>query len=179
MNLTFLGRWSKYRPVEEHGRILKFLSLWGYEQENQQKPSPFSSSHKGILTPSTFVTMHKDKAKGLLIDVEPFYAACTFGLLAIDILTTTGARINELLQINNTKECILIKKVKDKAHFSFMAIPKGRDSLEEFYISKQTMEHIQTVARFLKEHYAIVKIPSVPYLGERKHFFPKPMPYFF
>ena len=123
--------------------------------------------------------MHKDKAKGLLIDVEPFYAACTFGLLAIDILTTTGARINELLQINNTKECILIKKVKDKAHFSFKAIPKGRDSLEEFYISKQTMEHIQTVARLLKEHYAIEKIPSVLYVGDRKHFFPKPMPYYF
>ena len=87
--------------------------------------------------------MHKDKVKGLLIDVEPFYVACTFGLLATDILTTTGARINELLQINNTKECIHIKKVKEKLHFSFKAIPKGRDSLEEFYISKQTMEQFK------------------------------------
>ena len=179
IEINVLGSWYKYRPIEEHERILKFLSLWGYEQEQQQKPSPFSSGHKGILTPSTFVTLHKDKAKGLLIDVEPFYVACTFGLLAIDILTTTGARINELLQINNTKECILIKKVKEKLHYSFKAIPKGRDSLEEFYISKQTMEHIQTVARLLKEHYAVEKIPSVLYRGDRKHIFSKSVPYYF
>lgn len=179
IKFNVLGAWYNNRPIEEHERILEFLSLWGYEQEHQQKPSPFSSGHKGILTPSTFVTLHKDKAKGLLIDVEPFYAACTFGLLAIDILTTTGARINELLQINNTKECILIKKVKEKLHFSFKAIPKGRDSLEEFYISKQTMEHIQTVVRLLKEHYAIGKIPSALYRGDRKHIFSKSVPYYF
>ena len=179
IEINVFGAWSTNRPNEEHERILKFLSLWGYEQEHQQKPLPFYSGHKGILTPSTFVTLHKNKALGLLIDVEPFYAACTFGLLAIDILTTTGARINELLQINNTKECILIKKVKEKLHFSFKAIPKGRDSLEEFYISKQTMEHIQTVARLLKEHYAVEKIPSNLYRYERKHLFPKPMPYYF
>lgn len=82
------------------------------------------------------ISKHKDKAQSLLIDVEPFYVACTFGLLAINILTTTGARINELLQINNTKECILIKMVKEKLHFSFKAIPKGQDSSEEFSISK-------------------------------------------
>ena len=42
----------------------------------------------------------------ILFDVEPLYAAVTFGLLALDIFTTTGARLNELLQISNTKECI-------------------------------------------------------------------------
>lgn len=41
------------------------------------------------------------------------------------------------------------------------------------------MEHIQTVARLLKEHYAVEKIPSVLYKGTRKHFFSKPMPYYF
>src|SRR5690606_19575229 len=137
------------------------------------------SQHKGIITPSTFITLHKDKAEGLLIDVEPFYAACTFGLLAIDILTTTGARKNELLQINNTKECIQVKKINNKLHYSYKAIPKGRDSLEEFYISKQTMEHIQTVSRMLKTHYGSDKIPSVLYRDDRKHIFTKPMPYYF
>lgn len=179
IGFNVLGNWSKNRPIEEHERIVKFLSLWGYEQEHQQSPAPFSSGHKGILTPSTFVTIHKDKAQGLLIDVESLYVACTFGLLAIDILTTTGARINELLQINNTKECILIKKVKEKLHYSFRAIPKGRDSLEEFYISKQTMEHIQTVARLLKGHYTTKNVPSTLYRDSRKHLFPKPMPYYF
>ena len=140
---------GKNRPIEEHEKILNFLSLWGYEYENEQNHYRFSK-HKGVLTPSTFITLHKDKAEGLLIDVEPFYVACTFGLLAIDILTTTGARLNELLQINNTKECIEVKKVNNKLHYSYKAIPKGRDSLEEFYLSKQTMEHIQTVSKMLK-----------------------------
>lgn len=174
-----LAYWSKNRPVEEHKMILKFLSLWGYEVVNEQKPVPFLSLHKGILTPSKFITLHKDKAEGLLIDIEPFYAACTFGLLAIDILTTTGARKNELLQISNTKDCIQIKKIKNKLHYSYRAIPKGRDSLEEFYLSKQTMEHIQVVSRMLKEHYGSDKIPSVPYRDNRKHIFPTSMPYYF
>lgn len=174
-----LGHWSINRPGEEHEKILNFLSLWGYKTENEQKSIPFYSQHKGIITPSTFITLHKDKAEGLLIDVEPFYAACTFGLLAIDILTTTGARKNELLQINNTKECIQVKKINNKLHYSYKAIPKGRDSLEEFYISKQTMEHIQTVSRMLKTHYGSDKIPSVLYRDDRKHIFTKPMPYYF
>lgn len=174
-----LGKWAKNRPVEEHENILKFLSLWGYKSENEQKPAPFFSKQKGIIAPSTFISLHKDKAEGLLIDVEPFYAACTFGLLAIDILTTTGARKNELLQISNTKECIQVKKINNKLHYSYKAVPKGRDSLEEFYLSKQTMEHIQMVSRMLKEHYGSDKIPSVLYREARKHLFPKPMPYYF
>lgn len=174
-----LGCWTQNRPVEEHERILNFLSVWGYESENEQKPMPFHSKHKGIITPSTFISLHKNKAEGLLIDVEPFYVACTFGLLAIDILTTTGARKNELLQISNTKECIQVKKINNKLYYSYRAIPKGRDSLEEFYISKQTMEHIQMVSRMLKAHYGSDKIPSVPYRDERKHLFPTPMPYYF
>ncbi len=173
------GFWARNRPIEEHEKILNFLSLWGYKSENEQKPEPFHSKHKGILTPSTFITLHKDKAEGLLIDVEPFYVACTFGLLAIDILTTTGARRNELLQISNTKECIEVKKINNKLHYSYKAIPKGRDSLEEFYLSKQTMEHIQTVSRMLKAHYDADKIPSVLYRDVRKHLFPIPLPYYF
>lgn len=174
-----LGIWYQSRPKEEHSTILNFLLLWGYQSENESKPTPFNSRHKGILTPSTFITLHKDKAEGLLIDVEPFYTACTFGLLAIDMLTTTGARANELLQINNTKECIQVKKVNNKLHYSYKAIPKGRDTLEEYYLSKQTMEHIQTVSRMLREHYKDDRIPSVPYRDERRHLFPQPLPYYF
>ncbi|UUZ84895.1 hypothetical protein LJK88_15535 [Paenibacillus sp. P26] len=100
-------------------------------------------------------------------------------MLAVDVFTTTGARLNELLQINNTKGCIQIKKVKDKLHYSFRAVPKGRDEVEEFYISKQTMEYIQIVFRMLKDHYQSDKIPSVEYRDRRKHMFTEPKPYYF
>ena len=73
--------------------------------------------------------------------------------MALDICTTTGARINELLQISNTKECIRTVKVDNKLRFSFYAIPKGRDELEAFYISEQTMKLIQSVGLMLKTHY--------------------------
>src|SRR5699024_2243091 len=139
IEFNVLGYWFKNRPIEEHERILKVLSLWGYENEHGQNPTPFSSSHKGILTPSLSIALNKYKSQCLLIDVVLFYAAFTFCLLTMYILTITVARINELLQISNTKECILIKKVKEKLHFSFKVITKGRDSIEEFYISNQTM----------------------------------------
>ncbi|MEY9976995.1 site-specific integrase [Lysinibacillus sp. RC79] len=175
-----LGNWNRTRPLQEHESILNFLSNWGYKNDNGKYPMPFGSQHKGILLSSTpFFSLHKDKVKGLLIDVEPFYVACKFGLLAIDILTTTGARISEVLQINNTKECIQAKKVKDRLHFSFKAIPKGRDTLEEFYISKQTMNIIQTVVKMLKEHYDTQNIPSLQYNGERNCLFSQSKPYYF
>ncbi len=41
------------------------------------------------------------------------------------------------------------------------------------------MEHIQTVARLLKEHYPDGKIPNVLYRCDRMHIFPEPLPYYF
>lgn len=135
--------------------------------------------HKGIITSSIFVSRNKDIAEGILFDVEPLYAGVTFGLLALDIFTTTGARLNELLQLNNTKECIRTVKVESKLRFSFYAIPKGRDEVESFYIGNQTMKLIAKVIKLLKDHYGTEKVPSVKYRYSRKHLFPKPKPYLF
>ncbi|MDH4616591.1 site-specific integrase [Brevibacillus sp. AY1] len=180
IQLGVLGKWSQNATEEEIQRKRTLLNLWGYgEEKSKRNPEPFDGRQKGILFQSTFVSLHKDKAEGVLFDVEPFYVACTFGLLAVDVFTTTGARMNELLQINSTKECIQVKKVKDKLHYSFRVTPKGRDEVEEFYISRQTMEYIQIVLRMLKDHFQSDKIPSVEYRYERKHLFPEPKPYYF
>ncbi|KQL55379.1 integrase [Heyndrickxia shackletonii] len=177
-----IGRWNEFVDVTDDliQQKRELLYSWGYGKNDFTENSfPFFSKHKGILTPSTFVSRNKHLAEGILFDVEPLYAAVTFGLLAVDIFTTTGARINELLQISNTRECIRKVKVEDKLKFSFYAIPKGRDEVEPFYISEQTMKLIQLVAKFLKEHYGTDKIPSVIYRGNRSHLFPEPKPYFF
>ncbi|WP_342567774.1 site-specific integrase [Psychrobacillus sp. FSL K6-4046] len=175
-----IGSWNQNASDEEIKQKRKLLYSWGYGKESLSENSkPFESQHKGILTSSTFVSRNKHKAEGTLFTVEPLYAAATFGLLAADIFTTTGARLNELLQISNTRECIRKVKVEDKLKFSFYAIPKGRDEVEPFYISEQTMKLIQLVAKLLKEHYGTKKIPSVKYRGERSHLFPEPKPYFF
>jgi integrase len=175
-----IGQWNKNADDKESVQKHIFLTSCGYSEEDCTINSlPFFSKHKGILTNSTFIALHKDKVGGILFEIEPFYAACTFGLLALDIFTTTGARLNELLQLKNTKDCIQIKRVNDKLNYSFRAIPKGRDEVEEFYISKQTMGYIQNVVRMLKDHYQSDKIPSVKYKYFRYHLFPDPHPYYF
>ncbi|MEI4605902.1 site-specific integrase [Bacillus cereus] len=173
------GRWHPNATEEEIKQKRKLLFSWGYGEENLTgNPEPFYSKHKGILFTSTFVSLHSSKAEGILFDVEPFYVATTFGLLAVDILTTTGTRLNELLQLNSEKDCLRAIKVNGDLKFSFYAIPKGRDTLESYPISKQTFQLIKRVNLMLKEHYNRT-IPSVTYRGERKHLFPEPKPYFF
>ncbi|MFJ8530340.1 hypothetical protein [Bacillus sp. NPDC094106] len=175
-----IGIWYQNASDEEIQHKRELLYSWGYGDEGlKENPRPFDSEHRGIILPSRFVSLNKNIAKGTLLDVEPLYASVTFGLLAVDIFTTTGARLNELLQISNTRECIRKVKVDDKLKFSFYAIPKGRDKVEPFYISEQTMKLIQLVAKLLKEHYGTDKIPSVIYRGDRSHLFPEPKPYFF
>ncbi|MGN4128157.1 hypothetical protein ACMGD3_24590 [Lysinibacillus sphaericus] len=41
-----IGNWSINRPVEEHEKILNFLSLWGYESEMRKIPFHFFHSIK-------------------------------------------------------------------------------------------------------------------------------------
>ncbi|MGA3601641.1 site-specific integrase [Lysinibacillus agricola] len=160
-------------------RKLELLNSWGYGNEGEL-PMPFYGNHKGILGQSTYVTRNKDKAEGILFDVEPIYAAATFGLLGVDICTSTGARINELLQINHTKKCIKATKVNEDVKYSFYAIPKGRDEAEQYFITTETMKILTNVRKMLLEHYKTEKIPSVDYgIKWRKHLFNEPKPYFF
>lgn len=173
-----VGEWSANSTQNEIQEKRELLYSWGYGEEGTN-PVPFRSSHKGIITPTTFVSRYKGISKGILFDVEPLYAGVTFGLLALDIFTTAGARLNELLQINYTKECLLTVKVDNKLHYSFYAIPKGRDEIESFYISDQTMKLIAKVVKLLKFHYGTEKIPNVNYYYSRKHLFTNPKPYIF
>lgn len=173
-----VGNWSVNSTEDEIKQRREFLYSWGYGEEGTN-PVPFSSTHKGIITPSTFVSRNQDISGGIIFDVEPLYAGVTFGLLALDILTTTGARLNELLQVNYTKECLIPVKVDNKLHYSFYAIPKGRDEVESFYISDQTMKLIAKVVKLLKYHYGSEKIPNMKYRGDRHHLFPQPKPYLF
>ncbi|WP_257143367.1 site-specific integrase, partial [Bacillus cereus] len=174
-----LGHWSTNETEEEIKRKRELLFSWGYGKEGtKNNPVPFYSMHKGILFQNIFVSLYSGKAEGILFDVEPFYVATTFGLLVVDILTTTGARLNELLQLNSEKDCLQAIKVNGDLKFSFYAIPKGRDTFEPYPISKQTFQLIKRVNLMLKKHYNGT-IPSVTYRGDRKHLFPEPKPYFF
>ncbi|RVU60397.1 site-specific integrase [Bacillus thuringiensis] len=175
-----VGYWSYKVTDEEAEQKRELLNSWGYREGNSTvNPIPFFLGHNGMLSPGNFVSRNQDKANGVLFDVEPAYVTATFGLLALDIFTTTGARMNELLQLNNDKGCLKAGKFKNKIRYSFYAVPKGRDEAEPFYISEQTVRLIREVQMMLKEHYESEGIPSVEYRDARKHLFPDPKKYFF
>lgn len=79
-----------------------YLHAWGYgDDKHEQNTYPFSAAHTGIFTgtPSQtgFLFEARKRTQGLLFLVEPLFAAATFGLAALDFLTTTGARNGELI----------------------------------------------------------------------------------
>src|SRR5262249_45723306 len=91
-------------PREEVEAKRAWLASWGYGA------APFFAEVGGLLTwPVTegrFMHCAQRCATGLLIPVEAIHAAAMIGLMAIDLFTTTGARINEVMQIRLTEDCI-------------------------------------------------------------------------
>ncbi len=65
---------------------------------------------------------------------EVSYVAATFGLLSLDLLTTTGMRANELLQLNLSSNCIVqlvddsppgAKDPSPRIRYVLRLLPKG------------------------------------------------------
>ncbi|WP_316893715.1 hypothetical protein [Ralstonia mannitolilytica] len=129
--------------------------------------------------------------------VDAIYYALAFGLLAIDIFTTTGARLNEAMQISLSPECIvrLIYPTVSapnsnsasvpKIHYSLRLVPKGqrKNIREDFFIGTETKRLLARVAQMLIEHYELKDgqpLPTVPFcpLHRRAHRF-GPSPYIF
>jgi len=81
-----------------------FLARWGYLTEDG-KPfvKAFQSRTSGVLAwphgDVQFIQPAWVRTGGLLIPIEELFAAATVGLLAIDLFTTTGMRINEAMQV--------------------------------------------------------------------------------
>ncbi len=122
-----------------------------------------------------------------LLPLEPLYAAVTFGLLAIDLFTTTGMRVNEAMQVRLTEDCFVrlqmqappgAKDQSPRVRFAFRLIPKGErtDTPQDYFIGKETKRLLVKVARMLAEHYHLeagASLPAVPFypLHTRAHRF--------
>ncbi|MFL5586603.1 MAG: phosphotransferase family protein [Ktedonobacteraceae bacterium] len=70
------------------------------------RPFPFVICHADLHAANLLRDRH---GHVFVIDwaVEPLYAAATFGLLALDMFTTTGLRLNELMQARVSKDCLV------------------------------------------------------------------------
>lgn len=94
-----LGKRVRMGTPEEIAAKYAWLRAWGYGEDDQsERGAPFEVRHPGLLTwPDGSVgrTAYEAQARcqGTLVPVESFYAATLFGLLALELLTTTGIQV--------------------------------------------------------------------------------------
>lgn len=190
--LGVLGLNSSVGSVEEVKAKQAWLASWGYRR------TPFFAAVAGLLSWSfaegRWMVSAQRRTKGLLLPVESIYAAATIGLLAVDLFTTTGARINEVMQIRLTEDCIVrlempappgSKDTSPRVRYVLRLVPKGEktNTPQDYFISVETKRLLVRVAQMLGEHYQLQPgeaLPSVDFslINGRAHRFGK-APYLF
>jgi len=203
---NLLSQGPRHGTPEEIATRQAWLRAWGYGEEGDETPTaPFMSHTAGILcwtdgtnpgssSDGLFLSGAQEKARGVLIPVESLYVSALFGLLALDVLTSTGMRMNELLQMSIARTC-LVQLVEDpplrsadqspRIRYLFRLIPKGERTLtlHNYAVGKETIRLVEKVCHMLSEHYQLhpgESLPHVPFSpGDgRSHRF-GPAPYLF
>ena len=175
-----------------------WLRAWGYGREDsRQRVVPFFSRIPGLLAwskangDSTFLRLAQRKTGAVLIPVESLAAAVTFGLLAIDLFTTTGMRMNELMQVRLADDAFVrlvmpappgARDATPRVRYAFRLIPKGErtDRPHTFFIGRETMRLLVATATMLAEHYGLAPgaplphVPFNPFHGRAHRFGPAP-----
>ncbi|MCY9654329.1 hypothetical protein M5W94_18720, partial [Paenibacillus thiaminolyticus] len=110
LRLRILGNWQGNHPTaEKRAKVVNYLRHWGYEvDESSKSSSPFSPRNSGLLIQGFQITRRQRLTDKLLINIEPIYVACMFARFALDVITSSGARINEVLQISYDKDCCVV-----------------------------------------------------------------------
>ncbi len=197
--LLWFGELLRYMLIGEHAdcgtpeeieRKQAYLRSWGYgEREDEEfATQPFSTGHTGLLTETriggraNFLQAARERTSGLLFTIDTLYDAATFGLAALDFFTTTGARLNELLQLRLSPDCLYAMKVGGTPRLLVRLVPKGRDQPADYVIGPETKNNLERVGSMLKEHYQLgpgESLPHVPFHpdNQRAHRFPGEHPY--
>jgi hypothetical protein len=204
VKLGMLGQKPLTGTEEEVEAKQAWLRQWGYGGDGPKDlQKPFYSQHAGLLAwPETgratgyFMTLAQQRTQGVLIPVESLYAATTFGLLALELFTTTGMRINELQQVSLSPEC-LIRMVDDpppgasdqtpRIRYVLRLLPKGErtDKRHHYGIGKDGLRLIEQTAHMLCAHYHLrpgERLPRVAFSSHsyRRHRFEgEKVPYIF
>ncbi len=209
LKLGLLGSRVRYGNAQEVAERQAWLHQWGYGEENSgEQTTPFATQVPGVLSwpdPKTkggqgsmgrFVAQAQRRTRKALVPVESLYAAATFGLLALDLLTTTGMRSNELQQVNVLPEC-LIRLVDEpppgasdqapRIRYVLRLLPKGERTEERhnYGIGKETVRLLERTAQMLCEHYNLQPgepLPRVAFTvqSHRSHRFEgRSVPYIF
>ncbi len=169
-------------------RQRSYLESWGYLSEDEEMArAPFRTSVAGLLTSPKaqihFLIEAQCHTQKILFQVEPLFAAATFGLTGLDLLTTTGMRITEMLQVNLTPECLHTVVVEGAKRLVLRLVPKGTDKPADYFVGMETQRNFEKTVQLLKDHYQLLPgshLPSVPFdpNNGRAHCFPA-CPYLF
>src|SRR6266699_3971859 len=134
---------------------------YGEREDEEFATQPFSTGHTGLLTETriggraNFLQAARERTSGLLFTIDTLYDAATFGLAALDFFTTTGARLNELLQLRLSPDCLYAMKVGGTPRLLVRLVPKGRDQPADYVIGPETKNNLERVGSMLKEHYQL------------------------
>ena len=187
---NLLGSHPLIGTEEEVKRKQAYLHSWGYEAELGEERCPFRTGNPGLLIWSqgngdaTFFDRAQRRTNGLLLQVEPLFAAATFGLAALDFFTTTGARVSELLQISLTPDCLYTLSVEGSQRLLLRLVPKGTDKPADYIVGTETRRNLEKVAHLLQEHYQLQAGETLPKVSfskqnDRHHQFKDARPYLF
>ena len=123
----------------------------------------------------TFITKSQKYADGILINVEALYITALFGATALDIFSSSGARLGEVAQVHLGVGClnqgsITDPKIKvEKTSYMFRAIPKGRDEPAVFYVNKDTFDLITEIAFYFRDVHYKGSVPKVEFRYQKEH----------
>ncbi|MFL5664689.1 MAG: hypothetical protein ACJ8BW_25580 [Ktedonobacteraceae bacterium] len=167
LQMGMLGQKPCQCSGERQEAKLAWLKAWGYlEQETKGTHTPFLTMIPGLLTwplaEAKFMFFAQQKTEGTLVPVEALYAAAHFGVLAVDLFTTTGMRSNEAMQARLSSDCFVrlimnappgAKDQSPRIRFAFRLIPKGErtDTPQNYFIGEETKRLLVKVARMLAD----------------------------
>jgi hypothetical protein len=187
-----LGRNAVFGTPEEVQHKQAYVRSWGYgtEEEPEAEILPFQANHPGLLTgghtdgTARFLDTAQQRTDGLLVLVEPLFAAATFGLASLDFFTTTGARMTELLQLSLSADCLYTMEIGGAQRLLVRLVPKGMDKPAEYMVGTETRRNLERVGFMLKDQYQALESETLPHVSfnpatHREHDFPDPRPYLF
>lgn len=105
----------------------------------------------GLATRSWHCHVHSDLSTRFM-PIETLRRALLIGNAAIQIMTKTGARMNEFLQVRLTAEKLCrVSLGGGKDTIAFWAIPKGRKEEEPYYIDEKCMQALHSWWSYARE----------------------------
>lgn len=102
---------------------------------------------------SNWIKVLRDKTDLEFIPIDLCMTCCLIGNSSIQIITKTGARVNELLQIRlDSKHLLKVKLPNNTETIVFYAVPKGRISVEPYYIDDKCMKSLHAWWKYSSEN---------------------------